>query len=210
MLNYVYIGMELAAVPVYQAEIVPRQVRGLAVSTYHVALIFGGLIMNLICLGTSKLTDDRAYRIPYGLFYVIPCIVMAGTWLFVPESPRWLLLQDRAEEALVNLRRLREGPFSEEEILKEFEIIKIGLANEQEQGKFWEIFMGKNLLRTFIGGGCKGFENTIGQDLVARFGSLIVKSLGSIDPFIMTVVLALANLVFTTMGMFLADRVGRR
>lgn len=38
ILNYVYIGMELATVPVFQSEIVPAPVRGLAVSTYQLSL----------------------------------------------------------------------------------------------------------------------------------------------------------------------------
>lgn len=40
--------------------------------------------MNCICLGTSNISDNRAWRIPLGLFYIIPAIVMSGI-LFLPE-----------------------------------------------------------------------------------------------------------------------------
>ena len=38
LLNYAYVGMELAVVPVFQAEIVPKQIRGLVVETYQLML----------------------------------------------------------------------------------------------------------------------------------------------------------------------------
>lgn len=84
ILNYGYVGMELAVVPVYQAEIVPRQVRGLVVGTYQLMLYMGGLIMSLICRATSELEGNKQWQIPFGLFFVIPTIVAAGIW-FIPE-----------------------------------------------------------------------------------------------------------------------------
>lgn len=209
VLNYVYIGMELSVVPVFQSEIVPAEIRGFVVGTYQFALIAGGLILNIICSGTSGIQDDRAFRIPYGLFYIIPAIIMASIF-FVPESPRWLIIMDRHDEALANLHKLRDGVFSEEEIIREFEVMRIAVANEKDQGKFSELFHRNNILRTFIACGVHGFQNACGQDLVSKFGSLIVKSLGTISPFIMTVVFALTNLVFVFVGMTLSDKTGRR
>lgn len=40
--------------------------------------------MACICRGTSDLTDDSSWRIPFGLFYVIPVIVGTLVW-FIPE-----------------------------------------------------------------------------------------------------------------------------
>lgn len=79
-----YMGMELAVLPVYQAEVVPTQARGLVVSTYQLAIQIGGLIMNLVALGTNHIADNRSWRILFGLFYVAPAIVIAGLH-WVPE-----------------------------------------------------------------------------------------------------------------------------
>jgi MFS transporter, SP family, sugar:H+ symporter len=84
ILNYIYVGMELAIVPVYQSEIVPGPVRGLVVSTYQLAINSGGLVINGIAKATGSLPDDRAYKIPFYLFYIIPTIIMS-TILFIPE-----------------------------------------------------------------------------------------------------------------------------
>lgn len=90
ILNYGYVGMELAVVPVFQAEIVPRQVRGLIVETYQLMLYIGGLIMSLICRGTSELEGNKQWQIPFALFFIIPTIVAACIW-FIPEVGRVLI-----------------------------------------------------------------------------------------------------------------------
>src|SRR5690242_9124737 len=124
ILNYLYVGMELSVVPVFQAEIVPAPIRGFIVGTYQLSLILGGLIINCVCRGTSGLPDSRAWRIPIGLFYIIPTII-ASLILFVPESPRWLLTKGRIDEARANLQLLREGPFTDEEIDEQFSQLQV-------------------------------------------------------------------------------------
>lgn len=63
ILNYIYIGMELSSVPVYQSEVVPGPIRGLAVGSYQFSLGIGGLIVNSICRGTSEIGDDRSWYV---------------------------------------------------------------------------------------------------------------------------------------------------
>ncbi|KAL4982908.1 general substrate transporter [Aspergillus falconensis] len=149
ILNYVYVGMELSVVPVFQAEIIPAEVRGLVVGTYQLSLTLGGVVINAVCYGTSRLTDNRAWHIPLGLFYITPTIIAASIF-FLPESPRWLLQQNRMEEAKASLQRFREGAFTEDQIDKEFMELEFALENEVEQGKFIEPFQDKNLKRTLL------------------------------------------------------------
>ena len=60
VLNYIYIGMELSSVPVYQSEVVPAPIRGLAVGSYQVSLGIGGLIVSQFL--EMMLTEPRAYH----------------------------------------------------------------------------------------------------------------------------------------------------
>ncbi|KAL2823877.1 hypothetical protein BDW59DRAFT_162844 [Aspergillus cavernicola] len=62
--------MELSVVPIFQSEIVPAPVRGLIVGTYQLSLTLGGVVINAVCYGTSRIEDNRAWRIPLGLFYI--------------------------------------------------------------------------------------------------------------------------------------------
>jgi len=82
--------MELAVIPAFQSEIVPAPARGLVVGSYQLSLVIGGFIINIVCKGTSTLPDNRAWRIPLGLFYIVPTMI-ATLVFFTPESPRWLL-----------------------------------------------------------------------------------------------------------------------
>lgn len=69
-LNSLYIGMEMSVIPVYQSEIVPRRVRGLAVASYQLSFAFGGIVMSAICHRTSTIANDWAWRIPFLTFLI--------------------------------------------------------------------------------------------------------------------------------------------
>ncbi len=165
--------MELAVVPAFQSEIVPASARGFIVGTYQLSIVFGGLVINSVCRGTSHIQDNRAWRIPLGLFYIVPSIVLSLIFL-TPESPRWMLKQGRTEEAFENLRKLRMGRFSEEQIELEFRELQAALNNEMtfESGKFAEIFKGLNLKRTTSVVLVNFFQQATGQAFASQYGTI--------------------------------------
>ncbi|PCH03352.1 Major facilitator superfamily domain, general substrate transporter [Penicillium occitanis (nom. inval.)] len=189
---YIYIGMELAVVPIFQSEITPKQARGFIVGTYQISLFFGGLVMNIIARGTQSITTKNAYIIPYGLFYVVPSIVALSIW-FVPESPRWLILKNRHEDAMQELRKLRQGKYTDSEIEEEFRDIVQRIEIERQQGSFFDIFRKANLRRTIIVVGANFFLQATGQNFTSNYGALFAKSLGTINPFSVTVMLGAVN-----------------
>ncbi|KAF5593532.1 RGT2-Sensor of high external glucose concentration [Fusarium pseudocircinatum] len=209
ILNYVYVGMELGVVPTFQSEIVPAQARGFMVGSYQLSLAVGGLVINSICFGTSSLPDNRAWRIPLGMFYIVPSIVVAGIW-FVPESPRWLLRKNRVEEARRSLQQIREGAFTDEEIDAEFTELKVSLEQETEQGKFVELVRGINLKRTLIVMAVNFYQQAGGQAFVSQYGTIYVKSLGTINPFGFSLITSAISIVSITCILLWTDIVGRR
>ncbi|RYO88062.1 hypothetical protein DL766_007117 [Monosporascus sp. MC13-8B] len=109
---YLYIGMELALVPVLQSELMLAPVRGLVAGAYQSGL---------------PLEGDKSWRIPLGLFFIIPTAIARGVW-FMDKSPRWLLIKGREEEARASLQALRLGKFSQAQIDAELEEQKASLA----------------------------------------------------------------------------------
>ncbi|KAI9148981.1 Major facilitator-type transporter ecdD [Paramyrothecium foliicola] len=209
VLNYVYVGMELAVIPTFQSEIVPAPARGFMVGTYQLSLGIGGLVINCVCFGTSKIPDNKSWRIPLGLFYIVPTIILSLVW-FIPESPRWLLRKQRDEEALQNLRKLREGCYTEQQIHEEFHELKTSLDKEVEQGRFVELFRGTNIKRTLIVVGVNAFQQLSGQAFASQYGTIYVKSLGTINPFAFGLINSSINIVTMICILLLADHVGRR
>ncbi|OKL63983.1 hypothetical protein UA08_00455 [Talaromyces atroroseus] len=213
ILNYAYIGMELATCPPFQAEIVPAPIRGFAVGTYQTSLLLGGVIINSICRGTSDLPNNDAWRIPQILFYVVPAIVAVCVW-FIPESPRWLLLQGREQDALESLRLLRGtgvGWESDSDITREdLFLLKKSLLEEQNQGTYRDLFRGSNLKRTFIAIGMNFFIQATGSPFTAAYGTLFVQSLNSLNPFDYSIMSSCINTFCCLVSILITDRVGRR
>jgi MFS transporter, SP family, sugar:H+ symporter len=212
ILNYAYIGMELATCPPFQAEIVPAPIRGFAVGTYQTSLLLGGVIINSICRGTYDLPTNDAWRIPQAMFYIVPTIVAVCVW-FIPESPRWLLLQGREQDAIQSLRLLRRtgGDWeSDYDVSEDMFLLKKSLLEEQNQGTYRDLFRGSNLKRTLIAIGMNFFIQATGSPFTAAYGTLFVQSLNSLNPFDYSIMSSSINTFCCLVSIIITDRIGRR
>ncbi|KAF3396776.1 Hexose transporter HXT13 [Talaromyces pinophilus] len=209
ILNYVYVGIELSVVPVFQSEIVPAPVRGLIVGTYQLSLTLGGVVINAVCFGTSHLEGNRSWRIPLGLFYIIPTLI-ASSVLLIPESPRWLLQCNRADEAKASLQKLRQGAFTEEEINNEYRELEFALETAVEQGKFVELFQGKNLKRTLVVIAMNFFQQATGQAFSSQYGGVYVRTLKIFNPILFTLMNSTIGSCVIIATLLFSDKLGRR
>ncbi|KAH7072591.1 hypothetical protein FB567DRAFT_612162 [Paraphoma chrysanthemicola] len=208
MIAYVYIGMELALVPVTQSELVPAAVRGAVVGTYQSSLLFGSLIGSVICRGTGDLAGAMSWRVPMGMLFVIPSVMLCSVW-YIPESPRWLLMKNRPEDAMENLRLLRQGRFTDEQIQQEFREFQSTLNATVKKGTFSEMFQGTNLRRTLIVIGVNVFLQITGQNFVSVYGSVFIKSLGVVNPFTMASINSALGIVFVLITQAVTNKTGR-
>lgn len=126
------------------------------------------------------------------------------------QSPRWLLTKDREEDALAALTKLRQGTLTLEEIAQEFAALKYALQKEPEQGKFKELWQGINLKRTAIVVTVNFFQQATGQAFSSQYGAIYIKSLGTVNPFDMTLINSAINLVAIAIMLYFIDKVGRR
>jgi MFS family permease len=88
-------------------EVAPEHLRGGLVNIHAVCLISGYTVQGWVGFGFFfwKEGGNNTWRIPLALAIVWPFLLLCGLW-WVPESPRWLIMNDRVEEATAILKRL--------------------------------------------------------------------------------------------------------
>ncbi|THH33222.1 hypothetical protein EUX98_g993 [Antrodiella citrinella] len=131
------VGSLSMAVPLYNAELAPPEVRGSLVALQQLAITFGIAISFWIDYGTNYIggtgdgQHEAAWRVPLAL-QLVPAIILGCGILFMPFSPRWLVNQGRDEEALTVLSNARRVPKDSDLVQIEFLEIKAQYIFEKE------------------------------------------------------------------------------
>ena len=108
------IGLIYAAVAIYCIECTSPQKRGMLFGFYNVARATGALAASAVCLGSSNLSNDWAWKTPIVCQIPLSILYVLGSMLF-PESPRWLLTKGREEDARRSFGRLyKKDPYSDQ------------------------------------------------------------------------------------------------
>lgn len=131
------------------------------------------------------MTNDWGWRVP-SLLQIAPSLLQVGFVLFLPESPRWLVSQDRTEEAYEVLAKYHaEGDTESEFVKAEIAQITTTLQIEQEAAK--ESWM--DLLRTvgmrrraFVTMFLGLFTQWSGNTLISYYLGDLLKMIGYTDP----------------------------
>ncbi|KAH8112642.1 general substrate transporter [Phellopilus nigrolimitatus] len=131
------VGSLSMAVPLYNAELAPPEVRGSLVALQQLAITFGIMVSFWIDYGTnyiggtSTTQSEAAWRIPLAL-QLVPALILGFGILLMPFSPRWLINQGRDDEALQVLSAARRLPPDSDLVHIEFLEIKAQYLFEQE------------------------------------------------------------------------------
>ena len=202
------IGVGLASMlsPMYIAEIAPANVRGKLVSWNQFAIIFGMLIIYFVNLFIAR-SGNEEWLITQGwrwMFFsgVIPSGLFLVLLMFVPETPRYLVMKGKEDKALKVLRRI-SGEKDAQTILDE---IKDTL---HEKSIPW---LSYGFLVIFIGIMLSVFQQFVGINVVLYYAGNIFRNMGSsIDSsMIQTIIVGIVNLVFTVLAIMTVDRFGRK
>lgn len=126
--------------PIYQAEIAPKEIRGRVVSLQQWAITWGILIQYFIQYGASftgggpdnPVQGAAAFRIPWGI-QIVPAAVLFVGLFFFPSSPRWLASKDRWDEAIKVLANLHgKGDVNSPKVLAQYQEIEEALRFERD------------------------------------------------------------------------------
>jgi SP family sugar:H+ symporter-like MFS transporter len=213
------VGALSAAVPMYQAETAPTQIRGTLTATYQLFITLGILVAYCIAIGTRNLPDGASWRSLVGIGLIWPGI-LAGGMMFMPESPRWLVAHGRKNDAAVSVARAHGIKSTPEQnrvddrfVVTEVDEIENQIQAESRFKSGWiDCFKpnNKTLYRTLLGMTLQSFQQLTGANYFFYYGATVFQSVGIQDSFITQIILGAVNFFCTFGGLYVMERFGRR
>ncbi|RSL88112.1 hypothetical protein CDV31_016123 [Fusarium ambrosium] len=209
---YTAVGLVENVVPTYQSEIAPGALRGFFVGSIQLCLTTGSLIAGIVNESMSRKTDNSGWQIATAL-QALPAVMIICLLFFTPNSPRWLIFNDRYEEALKVLRSVRRKQ-DVDNGLPELELASMreeGQAGRREKGPWKDLINRENRRRTGIACAIMAFQQLTGVTFSSSYGPTFYRSVGLSDmAFIYAVVNNATSVVTAMMAMVFLDMFGRR
>jgi sugar porter (SP) family MFS transporter len=201
------IGISTVAAPLYIAEIAPPAYRGRLAGMFQFNIVFGILIAYLSNALLAGL-GEQAWRWMLGVA-AVPSLLYTALCVGLPESPRWLIAR-RGDTAagLRVLRRIRPEA-SQAELTAEADSIRAASEVAGGSARFWTWDLRIPILLAVL---IAFFNQMSGINAILYFAPRIfaLTGLGSKAAMLQSVGIGVTNLVFTFVGLWLIDRLGRR
>jgi sugar porter (SP) family MFS transporter len=201
------IGISTVAAPMFISEISPSKYRGRLTGLFQFNIVFGILIAYL-SNSLIRGTGPNDWRWMLGVM-ALPSLAFTLACIGLPESPRWLIINRKEKEKGLNiLKKVNLGHSGEEIDLMMNEIIASGNQNIREGKLFSRRLIKPVLLAVFIA----FFNQLSGINAILYYAPRIfsMSGLGEQAALLQSVGIGLANLIFTFVGLWLIDRLGRR
>lgn len=202
------IGVGLASMlsPLYIAEIAPAKIRGKLVSLNQFAIIFGMLVVYFVNYYISRQGDDTWLNMVGWRWMfaseIIPASLFLFLLIFVPDTPRSLVLKSKPEKAfdvLVKVNGMEEA----KKILAEIQGTVV-----HHSGKLFSFGIGIIVIGVLL----SVFQQFVGINVVLYYAPEIFKSMGSGTDvaLLQTIVVGSVNLLFTVVAIMTVDKFGRK
>lgn len=202
------IGISTVVAPMYISEIAPPKHRGRLAGMFQFNIVFGILIAfvsNALLAGIG----ENAWRWMLGVA-AFPSFLYAVFCFSLPESPRWLLSRKGDRAAALEVLQRTEPDVSPEEIAAQADEIAAASNSEQAAtGHFWTRRLSKPILLAIL---IAFFNQMSGINAILYFAPRIFEltGLGAKAALLQSVGIGITNLVFTFVGLWLIDKLGRR
>ena len=203
----VAVGGSSQAIPVYIAELAPREHRGSLVTAFNVAI---GVGIATAALVGYFLHGVWSWRWMIGIA-AVPAAILLVSMFFLPETPRWLASKDRIDDARASLRRVRpEGEDTEGEV---HELQNVTRETREAKTRGWRGLWAPWVRPAVICGlGVAAFTQLSGIEMMIYYAPTILKGagFGPDSALLSSMGIAVVYLIMTCIGLAVVDRVGRR
>jgi SP family arabinose:H+ symporter-like MFS transporter len=205
MLGGIAVGVASILSPMYIAELAPAKYRGTLVSLNQLAIVIGILVAffsNWLLVDTG--VNNWRWML---LVMAAPAVLLFFSLFLVPESPRWLVAQNRNDEALQILIKTSGKKFAQTELREIEETLK-----NNEESTFRDLLAPKVKPLLFIGIILAIFQQITGINTIMYYAPKIFANIGQSNnsALMQTILIGGTNLIFTLVAMVLIDRFGRK
>ena len=205
------IGVGIASMvsPMYIAEIAPPQKRGALVSCNQFAIIFGMLVVYFVnygiaLMGSESWLNEMGWRYMFGS-EMIPAGLFFFLLFSVPETPRWLAMRGRDEQAKELLSKISKG--------KDFDSQWKEIKDSLVEVSTASITSRKILPILVIGIMLSVLQQVTGINVFLYYAPVILKSFSSSSTdiaLLQTILVGAVNLTFTVIAIITVDKYGRK
>ena len=198
----VAVGGAALIVPLYLSEVAPTEIRGAVASLNQLMIVLGILTAFII---NYALSESEAWRWMLGLAAIPSAILLIGM-LSMPETPRWLVSQNREDEARRVLMRTRTRDEAEGEIRD------IKRVESREEGGLRELGAGWVRPALVVAIGLAVFQQVIGINTIIYYAPTTLTNVGfeASGAILANVGIGVVNVVMTLVAIRVVDRAGRK
>lgn len=221
ILGGIGIGIVSIVCPLYISEVSPASHRGRMVSLYQLAVTVGFLGAYLInySIADNSVNYSSSNTLLMQIFgteiwrgmlgaETIPAFLFFAVIFFIPESPRWLIVKRREEEATTIFSKI----YSESSVVN-FQINETNLMLNAEKRSDWKLLLSPGIFRAvLIGSAIAILGQFMGVNAVLYYGPSIFETSGlsSGDSLFYQSLIGLVNMGTTILALLIIDKVGRK
>lgn len=201
------VGISTVAAPLYIAEIAPSEFRGRLTGMYQFNIVFGILVAFLSNALLANM-GDNAWRWMLGI-EALPALLYLLFSMGIPESPRWLVTRRSDESQARKILQAVQPETSEAEMDQKLASIREAAASVTSKGPFWSGKLFRPISLAFL---IAFFNQLSGINAVLYFAPRIFEltGLGEQAALLQSAGIGVTNLLFTFVGLWLIDKLGRR
>jgi sugar porter (SP) family MFS transporter len=201
------IGVSSVAAPTYVSEISTPSTRGRLVAMYQFNIVFGILVAFLSNYFLQGVGGNNDWRWMLGVM-AIPSLIYTVMVFSIPESPRWLVAIKR-DPATARKVMARLGMNKIEE---EIQLITAGANQETNTNHNDHFFSGKYKTILWLAFFVAFFNQWSGINFILYYAPEILSRAGlaAKESLFNSIAIGGTNLIFTFLGLYLIDRLGRK
>lgn len=212
MLLGLAVGAASALVPAYMSEMAPARLRGRLSGINQTMIVSGMLLSYIVDYLLKGLPETLAWRLMLSLA-AVPALILFFGVLKLPESPRFLIKNNKLEEARKVLSYIRAKKEAIDAEIKQIQETAREEKQANQKASWGTLFSGKYRYLVIAGVGVAAFQQFQGANAIFYYIPLIVEkatghaaSSALMWPIIQGIILVLGSLVF----LWIADKFKRR